>query len=301
MNGPGAQNPASTIATLGAAGFAVVAWGITPAVTKLAVGEIDALTVGILRTVLAMAPGIPLALALRLPLPSDRRDWCLLMISAACGFVGFPLLFGIGVELTTTAHVALIMVALPLFTGLFGAIVERRWPGPLWRQGAFLALTGEVVLVGARFGFDEPGANLEGDLLTLASCMTAAGGYIAGSRLSTRTGTWSTTLWGLSLGGLVLLPLLAIRVGATDWNAVTVVGWSAVAYLALFSTMLAYVGWYWALARGGTARIGAIQFAQPLVALAVAVAVMGETITLPLGFSAVAILAGVAIAQRGRN
>lgn len=287
------------IATLAAAGCAVTIWGLTPAVTKLAVAEIDPLTVGLLRTVLAMAPGLPLALALRLPRPSGVRDWKLLAVSAACGFVGFPLLFGIGVSLTATAHVALIMAALPVFTGLFGALVERRSPGELWCAGAALALAGEVLLVGARFGFEEPGASLEGDLLTLAACMVAAVGYIAGSRLSPRIGTWSTTFWGLSLGGAALLPVFAFALDATEWGAVTAVGWAATAYLALFSTVLAYVCWYWALALGGTARTGAIQFAQPIVALAAAVTAMGERMTLPLGLAAAAILAGIAIARRG--
>ena len=285
-------------ATVAAAGVAVLAWGLTPAVTKLAVAEIDPLTVGMLRTVVAMVPGLPLALALRLPLPARPGDWGLLAVSAACGFVGFPLLFGLGVNLTTTAHVALIMAALPILTGLFGALVAGRWPGPLWRLGAALALAGEVVLVGARFGFEEPGASLEGDLLTLAACTVAAVGYIAGSRLSPRIGTWATTFWGLSLGGVALLPLVALRLDATDWAAVGPVGWNAVAYLALFSTVVAYVCWYWALAMGGTARAGSIQFAQPVVALAAAVTAMGEAMTLPLALAAVAILAGIAIARR---
>ena len=285
-------------ATLAAAAFAVLVWGLTPAVTKVAVGEIDPLTVGMLRTVLAMAPGLPLALALRLPLPATPGDWGLLALSGLSAFVGFPLLFGLGVSLTTTAHVALIMAALPILTGLFGALVERRWPGPLWRLGAALALAGEVVLVGARFGFEAPGASLEGDLLTLAGCTIAAVGYIAGSRLSPRIGTWSTTFWGLSLGGAALIPLLLLSLDATDWQAVTAAGWSAAAYLALFSTVLAYVCWYWALAMGGTARTGAVQFAQPLVALAAAVTLMGEALTPPLVFAAIAILAGIAIARR---
>ena len=286
-------------ATLSAAAFAVLVWGLTPAVTKLAVAEIDPLTVGILRTVLATAAALPLALALRLPLPARAGDWGLLAASGACGFVGFPLLFGLGVNLTTTAHVALIMAALPIFTGLFGALVQRRSPGRLWWHGAALALVGEVVLVGARFGFAAPGASLEGDLLTLAACIIAAAGYIAGSRVSARIGTWSTTFWGLSLGGAVLLPFLALRLDATDWEAVGLIGWNAVAYLALFSTVLAYVCWYWALAMGGTARTGAIQFAQPVVALAAAVTAMGERMTWPLAIAAVAILAGIAIARRG--
>jgi drug/metabolite transporter (DMT)-like permease len=298
VSGPPATRPGGAVATLAAASFAVVAWGFTPAATKLAVDEIDALTVGILRTVLAMAPGLPLALALRLPLPTGRGDWRLLAVSAVSGFVAFPLLFAIGVELTTTAHAALIMAALPIFTGLFGALVERRLPGRRWWRGAALAVAGEVVLVGARFGFEEPGASLEGDLLTLASCIAAAAGYVAGSRLSPRIGTWSTTFWGLSLGGVVLLPLLAMRFGATDWAAVTAVGWNATLYLALFPTVLAYAGWYWALARGGTARIGSVQFAQPVVALGAAVTAMGEVMTVPLAVATVAILAGIAIAQR---
>src|SRR5262249_1082888 len=115
--------------------------------TKFAVSEINPLTVGILRTVLAMAPGLPLVVVLRLPLPKAAADWRLLVLSAAGGFVAFPLLFAIGVDLTTPAHAALMMAAFPIFTGLFGAAVERRWPGRRWWLGA------EAVLVNARFRF----------------------------------------------------------------------------------------------------------------------------------------------------
>ncbi len=283
---------------LAAASAAVVIWGLTPAATKLAVAEIDALTVGILRTVLAMAPGLPLVLTLRLPRPGPARDWRLLAVSAVGGFVAFPLLFAAGVALTTTAHAGLIMAALPIFTGMFGAAVERRRPRARWWLGAAIAVAGEVALVGARFGFAGAGASLAGDLLALASCIAAAAGYVAGSRLSRRIGTWSTTFWGVSLGGLALLPLLAARLDATRWTAVTAVGWGATVYLALCVTILAYVGWYWALARGGTAGIGSVQFAQPVVALVAAVTVMGEAFTSALALATVTILAGVAIARR---
>lgn len=298
MNQNPVANASGTVGTLAVAGFVVVVWGLVPAATKLAVVEIDALTVGILRTVLCMAPGLLLVLALRLPLPKAADDWWLLVISAAGSFVAFPLLFTIGVDLTTTAHAALILAALPIFTGLFGVAVERRWPGRRWWLGAALALAGEAVLVGARFGFADPGASLEGDLLILASCMAASAGYVAGSRLSQRIGTWGTTFWGVLLGGVVLLPVLALRLDATSWPAVTAVGWGVAAYLALFATILAFAGWYWALARGGTARVGSLQFGQPVVALLVAVTAMGEAFTPPMAIAMVAILVGIVIAQR---
>ena len=47
----------------------VVVWGATPVLTKLAAAEIEPLTVAVLRTVLGGVVAVPLALALRLPLP----------------------------------------------------------------------------------------------------------------------------------------------------------------------------------------------------------------------------------------
>ncbi|MEE8202121.1 MAG: EamA family transporter, partial [Alphaproteobacteria bacterium] len=59
--------------------------------------------------------------------------------------------------------------------------------------------------------------------------------------------------------------------------------------------------WYWALGRGGIARIGITQFAQPVVSLALAVAILGEAMTLPLAATAACIVAGIWIAQRRRE
>ncbi len=75
--------------------------------------------------------------------------------------------------------------------------------------------------------------------------------------------------------------------------------WSATLYLALFSSLLAYVAWYWALAAGGVTRVSLLQFVQPVVTLVLAVMLFGEAVTVPLLLSAAVILAGVAIARRG--
>ena len=285
-------------ATYGAAAVASVLWGLTPAATKLAVGEIDPLTVGVLRTLLATCIVLPAGILLRLPLPRKSTEWRLLVYSSVGGFVAFPLLFGLGVASTTTAHAALILALLPVFTGLFGAIADRRPPGRNWWIGATVAMVGEVVLIGTRFGYDDPGVTLEGDLMCVLACIAASWGYVTGSRVEPSIGTWSTTIWGLSIGGVVLLPVLGFNLDATQWEAVTAVGWGSFAYLVIFPTVLAYVAWYWALARGGTERIGSTQFAQPVVALAAAVVVMGENFIPPLALAAVAILAGIVIAQR---
>ena len=69
-------------------------------------------------------------------------------------------------------------------------------------------------------------------------------------------------------------------------------------YLAAVTTIIGYIGWYWALAKGGIARISTIQFFQPVSGLILAALLLGERMTLSLLAASVVILAGVWTAQR---
>jgi drug/metabolite transporter (DMT)-like permease len=287
-----------TAPVLGAAAVTLTLWGASPMMTRIAVLSIDAVAVGTLRTVVAACLAVPLAVALRLPRPRSARDWLLLLVSALGGFVLFPLLFSLGVRQTSASHAALILAVSPLFTGLIAAAVERRRPRSTWWIGAALAFLGEIALIGFRAGVSTGDASLAGDLLTVAACIASAVGYVAGARLARRLTTWATTFWGIGLGGLILLPILPVVLGPAAWAGAGVLGWSAVGFLALGSTILGYVCWYWALQRGGIARIGATQFLQPVIALLLAVLVLGEPITAPLVLAALLVVAGVTLAQR---
>jgi len=281
-----------------AAGAAILIWGATPMVTRIAVLAIDPMAVGILRTVLAALIAVPLALAFRLPLPHGRGEWTLLAISAVGGFIVFPILFSVGVRQTSASHAALIIAAAPLITGVIGGGVERRRPSVSWWLGAALALAGEVVLIAFRVGIGGGDASIAGDLMVLAANVGSASGYVAGAQLARRITTASTTFWGIGLGGLILLPVLPVTLGPWAWSGAGLGGWSAMAYLALGATILGYVCWYWALQRGGIVRIGTMQFLQPVIALALAVLVLGEELSVKLGMAALLIVAGVALAQR---
>ena len=285
---------------LAAASGAVLIWAATVVVTKFVVGEVDAIVVGLMRTVLAALLTAPLVFALGLRLPRGGAGFGLLMVSSMGGFVAFPILFSLGIIYTTASHAALIMAALPIYTGLFAAISERREPALRWWIGVAVAFVGEFILVYFRLGLEGGGGDvLLGDLLILLGCACSSFGYIGGARLA-RTGVSSiaAAFWGITIGGLVALPVLAWRESRVDWLAVSAEGWGAMIYLALGSTILAYVLWYWALARGGIARVGLAQFVQPVITLALAAVLLGERITVPLLVAAAIIIGGVIIAQR---
>jgi drug/metabolite transporter (DMT)-like permease len=251
-----------------------------------------------LRTALAGLAVLPPLLLLRWPLPADGRGWRLLMASAASGFIGFPVLFSLALAHTSTAHAALVLALAPVLTGLIGAAVERRWPSRGWWAGGLIALAGEAALILLRAqGADA--TTLYGDLLALAACISVAGGYVAGSRLSPSLGTWCVTGWSAILGSLVALPILIVLFTTHGLPDAGVRAWAATGWLALCSSLLAYVAWYWALAEGGVVRISTLQFLQPVVTLWLAIMLFEEPMTPALLLSGAAILTGVGMARRG--
>jgi drug/metabolite transporter (DMT)-like permease len=292
------ESTPSLLPAYGVAAIAVLIWGATPAATKVAVGGLDPLVAGILRTVLAAAVVVPAALLMRLPLPDRRGDWLLLLASAVGGFVGFTLLFSIGIQLTSVAHAALINAAIPIFTGMFGAIAERRVPGWLWLIGVTISFTGVGVLIGARNDTDTS-ATMIGDLVCIGSSICAAFGYVTGSRLAGRMGSVSVTFWGVGLAGVLQLPLMWVMTRGFDWQGVPDTAWLAVLYLVLGSTVIGYIAWYWALARGGAVRMGPTQFAMPVISLTLAVVMFSEALTPVILGAGVAIVGGIAITRRG--
>jgi drug/metabolite transporter (DMT)-like permease len=135
--------------------------------------------------------------------------------------------------------------------------------------------------------------------LVLLSALLVAAGYVAGARLSqSGYSSLATTLWGVALATIVSALITGLVVAADGWPSAGWVSWSAVFYLASVTTILGYVGWYWALAKGGIARVGTIQFFQPVSGLFLAYLLLGERMTPPLLAATLVILAGVWIAQQ---
>lgn len=292
-------SPSVSLAPYIVAGLVMIVWGATPVMTKIATAEMPPLVVAMLRTGLGGLAALPILAVLRQPLPRGKTRLGFLVISALAGFVVFPILYTIGQQQTSAMHGGMILAALPIFTGSYAAMMERRRPSRRWLLGCGLALAGEFALIAFRAGNASVAASLIGDLLVLVSALLVATGYVAGARLA-QIGykSLAVTLWGVALSAFIALPVAA-ALFATDgppvagWQA-----WTSVLFLAIITSIIGYVGWYWALAKGGIARIATIQFFQPISGLILAAILLGEQLTLPLAVASAVILAGVYLAQR---
>lgn len=297
--------PASP-AVYAAALAAVTIWGASPVAAKLAVAEMSPWTVAFLRTAIGGAMAAPVALALGLPWPDTRRRLLGLGAAAFCGYIGFPVLFTIGVERTSANHASMILAALPVLTGAIALGWDRLRPGPLWLLGCAVALIGEAWLIfGDAADARGAGASIEGDLIVAASCLFASSGYVIGGRLQQRGyPAMALTFWGAAAAALALAPALLVgdlaAQGGRDVAAASTPAWAAIAFLAIGVTIIGYALWYWSLGTGGVARIGAFQFLQPISGVILAGALLGERATPSFLIAVAAILSGVVLAVRSR-
>ena len=277
-----------------AALLAVVLWGASAVAAKIAVASLSPMAVVLFRTIVGGMAALPLVLAMRIPLPGTRRQKALLAVSGFCGFVGFPVLFTIGVDLTSANHASLILACLPIFTGAIAMTWDRKLPRGLWWAGCSVALVGEILLVSATAPDGQVAPGLAGDLLVLASNLFASLGYVAGARLQ-RQGypAAGTTFWGVILFAIVLLPFVPAVWGGVDLASVSAGAWAASLYLAIGVTIVGYTLWYWALGRGGIARIGSFQFLQPVSGVVLAWLLLGEQLTPSFLAASALVLVGV--------
>ena len=279
---------------------AVVIFGGSAVATRVAVSAIPAIDVAILRTVIGGLVALPLALALRIPLPQKKAQRWLLLLSGFCAFIAFPLLFTIGVSRTSANHATMILAILPVLTGAIAMAWDRQRPGSNWWLGCAMAFSGEVLLL-----YDPAAAttraSLAGDLLVWLSTLFASLGYVAGARLQ-RSGYSSrgTTFWGVCLFALLLFPCAPFLLDFDGLRAAGAWAWSGLLYQAIGVTIVAYILWYHALGTGGIARIGLFQFLQPVSGVVLAYIILAEVLSLIFLLASAIILLGVGLAFRAK-
>lgn len=300
------RGPRVSPAVIFAALAAVILWGASPVAAKVAVADMTPLTVAVLRTFLGGVLAVPVALALKIRWPQQRRLQMILLLSAFCGFVAFPLIFTFGIALTTANHASMILAALPIFTGAIALGWDRRRPTRIWIAGSAIALVGEIILITSRGHAASgpaslPGDALWGDALCLLSNVFVSLGYVAGGRLQ-QAGypSTGTTFWGAASMSLLLAPVVAFLWLNGNFNVPSVPAWSGILYMAIVSTIIGYILWYWALGKGGIARVGLIQFLQPVSGVILAALLLSEGVSLGFLLASALVLFGVWLAIRGK-
>ena len=299
---PASPTPAISLAAqerkgmwLGLLGVAV--FSLTLPMTRVAVGTPDAPQMSGLFVAMARAAVAGILSALLLWQQGAARptpaQWRLLALTAMGVVFGFPLLTSLAMRYVSATHAAVMTGLLPLLTAAAGALLARQRPS----KGFWLcAVLGAAMVIG--FALYQSGTTSlslhAADGLLLAAIALAAVGYAYGARLSQQMKPAHVICWALVLSLPISMPLTWM-----SWptQPIATNAWWALAYVSVFSMWLGFFAWYQGLALGGTVRVSQIQLVQPILAMLVAIPLLGESLDIvSLGFG-LAIIATVAIGR----
>jgi drug/metabolite transporter (DMT)-like permease len=95
--------------------------------------------------------------------------------------------------------------------------------------------------------------------------------------------------------GLLLAGVITGEPFRTDWSAISGRSLAALAYLIVFGSWIAFSAYVWLLQASSPTRISTYAYVNPIIAVLLGWAFLGETITAGIIYGAVTILIGVAV------
>ena len=281
---------------IGAAFLAVYfIWGTTYLAIRFGLEGFPPFMLNGIRFVIA---GLVLAVIARVrnhPWPTKAQWWNsgrigLLMMVGGIGLVSVAEDLGVGSGVAATA-VAVIPMWVALITGFLGD-----WPNRREWIGLALGLFGVLVLVGE----GDFQSTLAGTILIVIAPIFWSIGSVWSAHADLPESSAMAPSAQLLSAGAALLVIGPIR-GERITEMPQANSWLALAYLAIFGSMIAYTAYMYLLKNVRPGMVASYAYVNPAVAVIAAVTLGGEVFTGPLFVALPLILIGVAMVTLGRS
>jgi drug/metabolite transporter (DMT)-like permease len=260
--------------------FAVVG-GASFIATKIALQDISPVTVVWLRFAMGVLI-LGIAVSLRKQFYwLHRNEW---LYFALLGFLGITFhqwLQSNALETSEASTTAWIVSTTPVFMAILGWVVLKeklRW---IKIAGILFAFVGVLLVVydGDLSAISLRSFGKPGDILILISAINWTVFSVL-SRRGLKTHPATLMMFYVMLIGWAFTSILFFATeNVSEISNLTARGWTAVAFLGIFCSGLAYIAWYDALQALTTAQTGVFLYIEPLVAVIVAFFLLGEAIT----------------------
>ena len=282
-----------------------VVWGLNFPVLKVALRELSPLVVNAVRFPLAALVVAVLLRAQGRRLIPRHRDWPQVVALGVLGHFAYQLCFVYGLSWTLAGNAALLMATTPVWVVCLAGLLREERFSLRALCGALVTLAGTVVLVvngaGGEAGAAGAGATLRGELVVLAGVIIWAAYTVLIGRSVKRHGALEVTGWTFWAASPFIFLAGVPSMWTGDLGSVSAGAWAAVAYSGILTVGLGYFAWYRAVGAIGQSRTAIYANFVPVVTFAGAWLWLGESPTAAQLGGTVVVLAGLAVARRGRG
>ena len=282
--------------------LAALFWSGNFVVARAVRTDVDPVFITFIRWFLALLIFAPFVWReVRHSLPAIRRAWRLI---TALGFTGLalfhPLVF-LAVQYTTATNALITLSLAPVAIMLGASLISRVRPSLHQAGGTVISLTGAVVLItqGDIAGIIAAGANA-GDLVMLVAVVVWA---VYSLLLRRRPADLSPTvaLVASIVPALPVLLLFTLIAGPTVAMTVSPSLVLAIAYIAVFATVLSFMFWSYGVAEMGPSRAGQFIHLMPVFGAVLAFVLLGEPLSTAQVAGAALVFAGLVLIEDRRS
>jgi drug/metabolite transporter (DMT)-like permease len=274
-----------------------VLWGSTWTVVRLGLEDLPPLRFAGARMCLAGALLAPWALR-RGAVPADA-PWRWM---AGIGLLQIAIPYGLmftAQQFVPSSLAAVLFATFPVWVALLArfALPGERL-GPARIASVLLGVAGVAVLQSRALSgaAAAPRAALGGALVVLAAIVCAAANVLVKRRAASVSPGLLTCAQTVAAGPALLVASLAFEHGrASAWTTRAL---GAVGYLAVFGTVLTYLGLYWLMPRVSIALVATIPLLDTAIAVCLGAALLGEPVGWHLALGGAMVLAAAALAER---
>lgn len=235
--------------------------------------------------------------------PSQKLQRSDVPLFIACGLTGIAinqLLFIKGLSITYSIHASLLMLCTPLLITVTAFFFLKEKVNIWSIAGLVMGVSGAVLLITAKERNGTGSNVILGDIMIALNAISYAFYFVLVKPLMSRYSPLQVLRWSFTFGTLFILPFGWSEFQVIPWGTFSGVDLSAIAFVVLGATFLAYLFNIYGLHHIQASATGAYIYLQPIFATVVAVVFMDEKLGIIKIVSALMIFTGVYLVQRSK-
>jgi drug/metabolite transporter (DMT)-like permease len=270
----------------------------THIVAKVVVWDVEAFTLTLIRTLIS-AFAMGMILIIRGKRPAVRREDYTAFFWLS--FLAVPLnqfLFLYGMKYTIPSNAALLYATTPVIVLVFSRFFLGESLSGFKIAGVVLGFTGVTIVIFER-GLSASMEYVFGNLVIFVAVLAWALYTVYGRKMIVKYGAIETSCLTLIGGTILFFPLGIIPALRFPFETITAANWLQIGYLGIVTSVFSYLLWYFALGRIEAGRVALFSNFQPILVTALAVTLLGQSITAAFVVGGIIAISGVIAAQFG--
>jgi drug/metabolite transporter (DMT)-like permease len=277
-------------------------WACSYVAAKFALRDVSVNMMNALRMVISALVLLPFLIAWRKDLNLTRRDLPQLALLAAIGFVINKILEYGGLSLTTASDVALLITSESIFTAALSWLVLRERFKPLTGAALLPGLAGVYLIVERSVIPNIPSGGgalrVVGDLMVVLALVFESFYTVRGKALLIKHPPLLITAVAIVGSTIFWIPLAGVDIVLHGWHPPGLLAWLGIGWLAIMSTVIAYLAWFKGLAKIDGSAAASTLFIQPLLGTTLAILLLRDQLLSTTVAGGIMIIASVYLISR---